>query len=314
MNIVTRTGTFRCKASDHGVGISPGEKKVPQFMVVCQLTEYWDDETDPENPQWVDYTGEAESLTGYLTLVSSAKKKMKNHEQVMKIFNWDGISFTELGQMDIGDVEFQVRIADNDPEYADKRPYDVAWIDEYDATPGGSLNKLDEKGLKDLDKLWGPTMKKGAKTVAKSAPAKNPKDKDVPVEESDDTPAKGSAADKMARNNKQKAIDDKKKAKREAAVAKQKEADAKPAARSMPAMGKVDDDDTPVVVECTKEEAWARICTAQEELGIKDDDKVTTLLMESIKEVGGDDADVDTFDDAQWGTVTESTLKAMVGV
>lgn len=310
-DIVTRTGTFRGKASDWGVSLT-SEKKVPQFVFDVQLTEYWDE----DEGQWLDYADQNEHITAYLTMFSSEGKLLKNTEQIMKVFGWDGESFTRLAEGDYSDVEFQVRIRDNDYEGATV-PYQVAWLDEYDATPGRSINKLDAKGLKDLDKTMATVLKKNVSgSKPKSAPT-NPKDKaktEVTTEKTDDglpdkefVDGKETAASKQRRNAAQRKIDEKKAADRAA----------KKEGKSMPAIGgKKTEPQAEETLALTKDEAWERICATQEQMG-KDctDEKVNDALIEACQTVGeSEEPDVDSFTNEQWGQVTELTIQSLVGV
>lgn len=167
---VDRTGTFRCSPIETGVGVS--RNKFPVFTAQVKLLEYWDEDEETWHP-WAEYEQEA---TIFATLFGMGKKSQKleptlNHTQVSKIFNWDGTDFGYLNDTDFSDLKFQVRIEDNDPDYADKNPYVVNWVDEYDAVPGRRIKKLDAKGVKDLNKQFAILLKQTGK---KAAPAKAP--------------------------------------------------------------------------------------------------------------------------------------------
>lgn len=349
-DIVSRTGTFRAKATDWGIGVT-SEKGCPQFNFVAHLTEYWDE----DDGQWVDYSDMNESIPAYLTLVSGEGKILKNMDQVKKVFDWNGESFTTLAEGDYSETGFQIRIEDNDPEYADKNPFTVTWLDEYDATPGRSVAKLDAKGLKDLDKQFGALLKKSSgPSKPKSAP-KNPKAKattkpkattakpktnapsdEIVVPDPIVVDGKETIESKMARNKATQERNAAKRAKTEAnkekLVQEQAEAASKVSAkkekpkapkRSMPSIGKKPEpdlvpevDETPGTLELTKDEAWERICAAQEQVGDDcTDEMVQAALIESCQIVSEtDEPDVDTFTNEQWGQVTELTVQTLVGV
>jgi len=331
-NKVTMAGSFRGVAQDWGVSVTSG-KECPQFTMDVMLTEYFDEETQA----WQDYTGQDEHIPAYMVMVSGAGKVLKNMDQIMKVFAWDGIDFDALAEGDYSDVQFQIRIGENDPEFADTNPYTVEWLDVYDATPGRGMKKLDKKDRKALTTKFAAILKKNAGTAAaKSAPS-NPKGKatiTTPLKTSSQMTAK----EKMEANEAQSEIDDAKKAEKQATAAKLKVekkalADKKKAKkvdkdeklkRGMPKFEKpvssveeddlVEDSDDDVVPELTQDECWERIEAAQEQMS-SDDEVVNEALMAAIKEVAGNDApDVDAFTKSEWGQVSEAAIKTLVGV
>lgn len=321
-NKITRDGSFRGYAVDWGISLS-SEKECPQWVLEIILTEYWNE----DDQCWVDYTEMEEGITCYLTMVSGAGKVLKNCEQVMKVFSWDGMDWDVLAEGDYSDLKFQVRIKDNDPEYTEKNPYQVAWLDEYDATPGGGVQKLDKAGLKKLNTKFAAVMKKkfggaAAKSAPTTAPV-NPKGKAT------------TAKEKMERNNEQTKKDHAAKEDKatkaatlkveKAALAEKKKAEkiakgkgkmppfkADPPAEEETAEETTDD----AIASMTQDEAWEGIMTAQEQLGDDcGDDDVNAALTASIKEVGESEApDVDSFTGEQWADVCEKTKRALVGV
>lgn len=139
---VDRTGTYRFnKVLEAGVGAKADEKGVTtnvSFNVRLLLSEYWDE----QEGVWVDWTGGEEpvEISAYFYLFGVNKKTQKkgptiNHTQVMKVFGWDGRSFQVLANEDYSETKGQVRIIDNDPEYAERNPFQVAFIDVFDADP-----------------------------------------------------------------------------------------------------------------------------------------------------------------------------------
>ena len=342
MNLITRTGSFRGCPLDWGVDIKEHEIDgkevlVPFFNVDVLLTEYWDDETDPDEPQWVDYTSEDEHVTGYLCLISKAGNVMKNHEQIMKVFDWDGENWVALAEGDYTDVMVQIRVADNDPNFADKNPYQVQWLDEYDATPmGGGLKKASKEDLDKLGKKFGALLKKNSGPAKpKSAPS-NPKGRGKGKGKAASAVAttKRSPAQKMKDNRERSEQDAANLEKREAnkAALAQEQADAaagkqgragkgkdkQTRRKPMPTFGKKKEEETTEVVtlELTRDEAWERMQAAREEIGDDcTDDMVTEALIESCQTVADtDEPDVDGFTKAQWGEVTELAIQTLVGV
>ena len=178
MSKVDRTGTFRCSPIETGVGVS--RNKFPVFTAQVKLLEIWDEDEEVWH-SWAEYEQEA---TIFATLFGMGKKSKKmeptlNHVQISKIFNWDGTDFGYLNDTDFSNLKFQVRIEDNDPDYADNNPYVVNWIDEYDAEPGRRIKKLDAAGVKELNQQFAMLLKQtGKKAAPAKAPAKGP---EVPV-------------------------------------------------------------------------------------------------------------------------------------
>lgn len=310
---VTQTGTFRAVATDWGVDVTKND--YPRFVFHAACTAIW----DAENEQWLDYTEMEEGIGVYLVLYGKDGKPFKNVEQIQKVFGWDGASFSALAQGDYTDVEFQIRVEDNDPEYAEKNPFQVAWLDVADAVPGGGgMRKLSDSELADLDRKMAVVLKKNASpSKPKPAAAKpaSPKAKTAATEPVDPPT---SAEEKMKRNRQQKEKDDAAKAKKAEAAAKKKAvteaaeakaADAGTAKKPMPSMGKPKKQ----AATMTGEEAWDAICNLQTELGEDcTDDMVNDALFDACKEVGGDDSpDTEQFTGEQWAAVAAKTTAAL---
>lgn len=174
---VDRTGTYRFdKVLEWGVGLTK-KSEMPSFNVRLRLSEYYDEE---ENV-WVDWSSAEVEQVCYFTLFGKNSKTgeigpILNHEQIMKVFNWDGKSFQALANGDYSSIKGQIRIGDNDPEYADKNPFTVEWIDAFDADPARHLKSLDSKELKDLDAKFAMALQtSGKKAAPATAPGKTKK-------------------------------------------------------------------------------------------------------------------------------------------
>jgi len=235
MGRVDRTGTFRCSPIETGVGVS--RNKFPVFTAQVKLLEYWDEDAGAWHP-WEEYEQDA---TIFATLFGIGKKSQKmeptlNHVQISKVFNWDGTDFGYLNDTDFSALKFQVRIEDNDPDYADKNPYVVNWVDEYDAEPGRRIKKLDVAGIKELNQQFAMLLKQTGK---KAAPAKAPT-------KAPEVPAVTQTATKAVKAKKGK---------------KQTEA-AKAPPKAPPQVPTV-----PGIPEgkCTKQEAWGTVCELKDD-------------------------------------------------
>lgn len=184
MSLVDRIGTFRGVVTDHAVGVT-SKSEVPQWIAQLQGIEYFDD----DEKVWVDWSDQDEcEITAYLVLFSGKDKETLTSKQIKKVTGWSGKSFTELNNMDLSNVKLQFRVKENN--YEGNISMQVEWIDEYDATPGRSVRKLEKRELDELDAKYKPvlTATSGGTTPAKAskkappkAPAKPPKRASKPV-------------------------------------------------------------------------------------------------------------------------------------
>jgi hypothetical protein len=170
---VDRAGTFRAEVVDNGLGETK-KSSLPQFIVNAKLTEYYDEDTET----WVSWEEYGQEIDAYLCLFGMVGKKKElgttlNYDQVCKVFNWDGADLQELAESKAG-IKFQVRIEENDPEYADKTPYQVTWIDEYDANPSRKIKKLDKEEIKGLQAKYAALLKAKSKPAAPAKADKKP--------------------------------------------------------------------------------------------------------------------------------------------
>jgi len=169
---VDRTGTFRAEVVDSGLG-ETRKAGYPQFNVNAKLIEYYDENIE----KWVDWSEYGQDVDCRLYLVGLVGKKKElgttlTYDQVCKVFDWDGADLQELADPKVG-VKFQVRIKDNDPEYADRAPFVVNWIDAYDAEPKRTVTKCTPEEIKGLQAKYAALLKAKAKPAAPAkAPAK----------------------------------------------------------------------------------------------------------------------------------------------
>lgn len=291
-----RIGTFRCKPLEWGID---GKKKkgtdktLPWFNVRVLLTEYY----DQKEGQWFDYTGFEGEITAFLCLYGAIKAKggeigpTLSMDQVKKVFDWDGRSLVQLANGKYEDLGFQVRIGENTYEAA-TYPYQVNWIDVYDAEPGQQLRKLDAKELKDLDKQFAAMGAKNAtpkatataaKAPAKTHPARVPVDDAAPP-----TPEekKVALAAKSAKNLK----------------AKKSTPPPKPPSKA----AKVPPPE-PKENACTMGQAWDAILELHDPtINVE---TITEVWHSSIAEIAGPDAKSEDITPEQWYQVKEKTLE-----
>ena len=296
-----RIGTFRCKALEWGVD---GKTKkgtnveLPWFNVRVLLTEIY----DQKEGKWFDYTEYEAEITAFLCLYGAIKAKggeigpTLSMDQVKKVFKWDGRSLVQLAGGDYSELEFQVRIGENTYEAA-TYPYQVNWVNEYDADPVAQLRKLDAKELKDLDKQFAAMGAKNAtakpvataaKAPAKAHPARVPADDKPPT-----------AAEKKAKMAE-------KSAKNLAAAEAKKAAGPPPKAESQDA---VVPPAKPESTACTMQEAWNTIVELRDP---SISDKVIGEVWHgAIAEIAGPDVVSEDVTPEQWCQIKNKTLESV---
>ena len=155
---VDREATFRGPIVSHAVSLTKNE--YPQWVAELKGIEVWDD----EEKVWVDWTDvEQNGALAYLVLFGS-KGETLTCTQVKKATGWDGLSFSGLNDMDLSETVIQFRMEYD--TYNDKTTLQVAWIDEYDATPGTAIKTLKPDEIKALDAKFKQFMTKAAPATA----------------------------------------------------------------------------------------------------------------------------------------------------
>ena len=304
---VDRIGTFRCRLVEKGISKTK-EKGYPQLIAKVLLTQLYD-EKGGENGEgvWFPIEDWGMEAMAYACLYGVSKKSGQveptlSYDQAVKVFKWDGASMSELDQTDHTGLEFQVRITENTYEGA-RSPFQVSWIDEYDADPVYTLRKLDAKEIKDLDAQFSAGKVASAKKAASAPKAPHParvpaddgKKSQAPVAPKVPVKPKAPVAEtepaKMTKAEKNAAL--KKKSDRiKAEAAKQKTPTASKSTTPPPP----DDEDietaegTPPAVpeaggSCTKQEAWEKIFEMRDPS--IDDETVKDLWKAAIEEVAG---------------------------
>lgn len=161
MSLIEQVGTYRGEVVDKAVSVSTNG--YPQLVALLRAGERYDDEVG----DWVAWEADESELTAYLVLFDGQDRKTLNCTQVEKVLGWDGASFAGLNAIDHSETLIQFRVVEN--TYNEKTTMQVEWIDEYGATPGRTVRKLDAIELKDLDAAYAGMMNK---PKAKPASAK----------------------------------------------------------------------------------------------------------------------------------------------
>lgn len=311
--MLDRTGTFRGTVIEWGVSTT-AQKKLPQFVIRARLDEYY----DQQEGAWFDYTDQEAEISAYLCLYGAIKSKggeigpTLSLDQVKKVFEWDGASMAALANGDYSELQIQLRISDNTYEDA-KTPYQVDWIDEYNADPIRQLQKLGAAELKDLDKQFANLLTKkstkavSAKSSAKPAVAK-PTTVEAPAVETPEKPITAAEKKKILKKK-----SDRIKADAEAtAKAKAETEMAAPPEASEVSAPEVSETPAPVEsTSCTKIQAWEGILEMRDQS--INDGTVKELWNSAIEEVAGPEAvtkvGMEDVTDEQWHQVQEIVLK-----
>jgi len=311
---VDRVGTYRFdKVLEAGVSLT-SKSQMPTFNVRLRLSEFFDE----DEKVWVDWSGAEVEQVCYFTLFGKNGKTgvvgpIFNHEQIMKVFNWEGKSFQILSNDDYSQIKGQIRIEDNDPDYAAKNPFQVSWIDVFDADPVRTLKKLDDKALKDLDATFAMALQASGKAAApaaapgkkKTGPVAPPKPAGITKPETKaPSPEKEPEEKELTAEEKKAAI--KAKSEKNKAAAKGKRP-APPTAPPAAPSRKTDPEPEEEVCgkQYTKQEAWEIVCEMTAD-GVTDEQRQAAWLT-AIEAIAGD-VDDDAVTKQQWGQIVDATL------
>jgi len=178
MQRLTQEGWYRGPVLEHGVAKT--KKGYPQFVAQIMGAEIWEEGDQGEEGQWVDFFEYDAGLTGYFVLYGADHKELFHAKDIMAATGWNGKSFSELSEMDIPKVQFQVE----ENTYQDNTTLQITCIRPYDAKPGVSIRKLEGDDLKSLDAEFSQELKALAGVTASVASKKSapPKTTSGPVE------------------------------------------------------------------------------------------------------------------------------------
>jgi hypothetical protein len=156
---ITNAGTYRGKVLEHAVNQSTNG--FPQLVLKNAGLEYYDETTK----EWC-ILDDAPEATAYLILVDGKNEKTLNCTQIEKVFGWDATSLEELENMLLEEKPIQFRAAFRTYDGQDK--LGVEWIDDFDASPGRIVKKLDAAEIKTLQSKYSGVFT-GKKTAPVSA-------------------------------------------------------------------------------------------------------------------------------------------------
>lgn len=161
MSLIDKVGTFLGYAPIHGVDTT--KNGYPQLILQCEASHYYDEDVE----DYVEITDQ--ELRAFLVLYGKEGKPLRNCEQAKKVFNWDGLSFQALAEMDISEIRFLFRVEEN--TYEGNTTLQISWIDVDTASPTRQISSLDTKDLQKLDAQFG-LAKVGKKTEKKKPTGK----------------------------------------------------------------------------------------------------------------------------------------------
>jgi hypothetical protein len=304
-------GNFRGTIVDAGVAVTSGG--YPQLVAKVHADQMYDEEEkkwfDWSEFEWDSNEDKDRSIVSYNVLFGK-KGCTLSGDQVKKITGWEGDSFASLAAMDLVGMKIQWR--NEEDTYDGKTKVQVSWIDLYDAEPGGTVRKLDDKGIKDLDAKFAEfltsTVKAekapaGGRRKAAAAPAEEPKKgpNDVPVEEPKETKPKTRAGrpTKASKAAAAKAAEEK--------AAKSEPPSALPEAPAEEEHGTEEVDVLETSGPCTKQEAWADVNELKSTN--TSDSELAAEWLKQIKAIapGKEHKDIS---GEEWGTVRAAVLDA----
>ena len=288
-------GSFRGAIEDSGVNITSGG--FPQLTLKLNVGEMYD-ETDKEWAAWEEFWEEGSNevndrtIFAYLVLFGE-KGATLSCDQIKMITGWDGESFKTLAAMDLNGKQIQWRNAEN--TYNNKTSVQVAFVDAYDAAPGGSCKKIDDAAIASLDSkfaefLGGTTKPVKAATTrggrAKAGVTASPKDEAL-------TEEKPKAAGRRGRKPGAKKTD----APIETTA---------PPQDTDPPVETVDESDIFAKIEpCTKQEAWTDACASKKaDVTI---DQITKIWQATIAKVAPGKAQTDLTGE-EWSAVRAGVI------
>ncbi|MCP4541687.1 MAG: hypothetical protein GY832_31530 [Chloroflexi bacterium] len=175
MSQIDRTGNFRGKIVDRGVGTSSGG--FPQAILQLEADQMW----DTENGVWIDWEYDVRETIAYLILFGKNGKPTASARQLMKALGWDGVAFIDIQENEKLKDEIQWQMGEN--TYEGNTTIRCQWIDAYDAVPGRKVNKLEKSDIAALQAKYagglaklsgGPKAKAAPPAEAPTAPVQNP--------------------------------------------------------------------------------------------------------------------------------------------
>lgn len=318
-NLPEFLGTY--KAMVLGTIVEPSNKaKIPTMKIRVCLLEYYSEADD----EWLSVEEEHWVMTAFLTLYSKEKEPSLNHQQVCKVFDWDGCGFAPLCDPALEGKTIQVRIKDSENE---KFPLEISWIDTEDADPKGGFKKLTADEIKALDSEFADFLdKKPAKAAttkgktatsaksklaaakAKAAAAKAKVETPEPEDGGEEPEAEVEPEPEMTPEQKKKAL-----LAKSQRLRKKQESDREAAASAGPptkapkkAKGRVIEAGEDMPEDFNKKDAWYTVTALRDDAC--DDDMQAAEWQAAIEDIAPD-GDEDNLDAEGWWAVKQRVLE-----
>lgn len=149
-NAVDREGQFRGTITEYG--LKEMESGSVAVSIKAQLTEFYAGEEEG----WLDWTQYDVEAQGDVWVIKRDKSlNAKAAESLVKNAGWDG-SFTSVkdGSWQPTPCQFTVKAE----EYEGRTYYKIAFVNDFDRTPGGMSN-VDDARVKSLESQYGSQMR-----------------------------------------------------------------------------------------------------------------------------------------------------------
>lgn len=162
---VDRPGNFQVRCKDYT--LAQFDSGAVGLQMVCRVLAQWDE----ENKSWIDWVkGEDGTEYDEITveaLIILVKKNdangksgginEKQAEALIEHTGWDG-GFMSIKSKSYEPRDFQLKVEEE--EYKGKKRYRGAWINGFDATPGGSgLKGVESDVAQRLQDQWGSSLR-----------------------------------------------------------------------------------------------------------------------------------------------------------
>ena len=173
---IDRIGTFLVEELDRALG-QTSKAGLPQLTIKVRMLHWFDESANDGEGAWLDFSECGMEGIAFCTLAYIDKDGNQattfQHDNLISAYHWDGRDYGDLAMMTAPET-FQVRVEDNDAEYADKNPYVINRISAADADPRGGLKKLDAAGIQALQAKFGGLLNKTAKKAPPASAKKAP--------------------------------------------------------------------------------------------------------------------------------------------
>ena len=159
-NEIDRVGSFRAEITEYG--LREMESKAVAVSVRAKILEAW----NADEQVWEDWRQYEVEVEGRLWLVKkNGAMNQKQAEALMKHCAWDG-SFNSIHANTWHPTPCQITVERND--YKDQERYQIAWINDYDRTPG--VSNIDEGRVRELQLQHSASLRAMTANVKRNAP------------------------------------------------------------------------------------------------------------------------------------------------